>query len=97
MLESFDKSKLGFDSNVKLYVSENLTPYNQHFAWKCRELKIAGLIHSSWSSKGIINVKHTANERPISTDHEDRISALYPNFVFNQRQNLGSREGVAFK
>ena len=33
-----DKSKLGFESNVKLYVSEILTPYNQHLAWKCREL-----------------------------------------------------------
>ena len=32
-----DKSKLGFESNVKLYESENLTPYNQHLAWKCRE------------------------------------------------------------
>ena len=32
-----DKSKLGFESNRKLYVSENLTPYNQHLAWKYRE------------------------------------------------------------
>ena len=42
-----DKSKLGFESNVKLYVSENLTPYNQHLAWKCRELKRGGVINSS--------------------------------------------------
>ena len=42
-----DKSKLGFESNVKLHVSENLTPYNQTLAWKCRELKKAGVIHSS--------------------------------------------------
>ena len=33
-----EKSKLGFESNKKLYVSENLTPYNQHLAWTCREL-----------------------------------------------------------
>ena len=78
-----DKSKLGFDSNVKLYVSENLTPHNQHLAWKCRELKRAGVIHSSWSSKGIIKLRCTADEYPISTDHEDRIAALYPDFVFN--------------
>ena len=36
-----DKSKL--ESNVKLYVSKNLTPYNQHLPWKCRELKRAGV------------------------------------------------------
>ena len=87
-----DKSKLGFESNVKLYVRENLTPYNQHLASKCRELKRAGVIHSSWSSKGIIKLRRTANERPIPADHEDRIAALYPDFVFNQRQNFKDRE-----
>ena len=86
------KSKLSFESNVKLYVSENLTPYNQHLAWKCRELKRSGVIHSSWSSKGIIKLRCTANEHPISTDHEYRIAALYPNFVFNQRQDFKDRE-----
>ena len=66
-----DKSKLGFESNVKLHVSENLTPYNQHLACKCRELKRARVIHNSWSSKGIIKLRCTANECPIPIDHED--------------------------
>ena len=79
-------------SNVKLYMSENLTPYNQHLAWKCRELKRAGVIHSSWSSKGIVKLRRTANERPISVDHEDRIAALYPDFVPKERQNFKDRE-----
>ena len=88
-----DESKLGFESNVKLYVSENLTLYNSvQVAWKCRELKRAGVIHSSWSSKGIIKLRCTTNERPIPIDHEDRIAALYPDFVFNQRQNFKDRE-----
>ena len=77
--------KLGFDSNVKLYVSKNVTPYNQHLAWKCRELKRAGIIHSSCSSKDIIKLGLTANERPISINHENRIAALYPDFVFKQK------------
>ena len=42
-----DRSKLGFESNVKLYVSENVTPYKQKLAWECRELKRAGVIYSS--------------------------------------------------
>ena len=92
-----DKSKLGFESNVKLYVSENLTPYNQHLAWKCRELKRAGIIHSSWSSKGIVKLRCTENtntkhEHPIPIDHENGIAGLYPDFVFNQRQNFKDRE-----
>ena len=73
-------------------MSENLNLYNQHLAWKCRELKRAGVIHSSWSSKGIVKLRRTANECPIPIDHEDRIAALYPDFVFNQRQNFKDRE-----
>ena len=54
-----------FESNVKLYASENLTPCNQYLAWKFRELKTAGVINISWNSKGIIKLRRTANERPI--------------------------------
>ena len=32
-------AKLGFQSDARTFVSENLTAYNQHLAWKCRELK----------------------------------------------------------
>ena len=73
-------------------MSENVTPNNQHLAWKCRELKRAGVIHSSWSSKDIVKLRRTANERPIPIDHEDRIAALYPHSVFSQRQNSKDRE-----
>ena len=72
-------------------MSENLTPCNQHLALKFRELKRAGLIHSSCSSKDIIKLRCTANEHPISIDHEDKIAALYLDFVFNQRQNFKDR------
>ena len=34
-----DNSKLGFKRENNLFISENLTPYNQHLAWMCRELK----------------------------------------------------------
>ena len=84
-ISKIEKLKLGFESNVKLYVSKNVTPYNQHLAWKCRELKRAGIIHSSCSSKDIIKLGLTANERPISINHENRIAALYPDFVFKQK------------
>ena len=50
-------NSLAFQPDVKLYVSENLTPYNQYLEWKCRELKRASLIHSSWSSGGVIKLR----------------------------------------
>ena len=47
-----DNAKLEFKSDARIFVSKDLTPYNQHLAWKCRELKPAGKIHSCWSAKG---------------------------------------------
>ena len=42
-----DNSKLGFKRENKLFICEKLTPYNQHLAWMCRELKRAKKIPNS--------------------------------------------------
>ena len=60
-LRKLDNFWLAFQPDVKLYLSENLTPYNQYLGWKCRELKRASLIHSSWSSRGV-NQNQVNNE-----------------------------------
>ena len=88
-LRKVDMTKLGFQAGAILYFSENLTHYNQRLAWKCRELKRASKIHSSWSSKGIVKLRCTMNERPISIMHDSDITDLYPDFVFRERQNQG--------
>ena len=80
-----DNSKLGFKRENKLSICENLTPYNQRLARMCRELKRAKKIHNSWSSKRITKFRRTMNERPISVDHESEIKALYPDFIFKER------------
>ena len=63
-----------------------MTPYIQKLAWKCRELKQAGKIHSTWSAKGVIKLRRTMNERAISIEDEIKLSDLYPDFVFRERQ-----------
>ena len=83
-----DNSKLGFKSfkrENKLFICENVTPYNQRLPWMFRELKRARKIHNSWSNKGIIEFRRTMNERPISVDHESEIKTLYPDFIFKER------------
>ena len=57
-----DNSKLGFERENKLFICENLTPYNQCLAWMCRELKRVKKIHNSWSIKGIIKFGRAINE-----------------------------------
>ena len=40
-LQHIDKVKFGL-TEAHLFSSENLIPYNQKLAWKCRELKWQG-------------------------------------------------------
>ena len=82
-----DNSKLGFKRENKLFICENLTPYNQRPAWMCRVLKRAKKIYNSWSNKGIFKFR-TMNERPMSVDHESEIKALYPDFIFKERDRI---------
>ena len=70
-----------------------MTPYNQRLAWKCRKLKRAGKIHSSWSSKGIVQLRRTMNERPISVMYDIDIVGLYPNVSSKEGQNQGLEDG----
>ena len=68
-----------------------MTPYNQKLAWKCRELKRAGRINSTWSTKGIIKLRRTMNERAISIEDEIELSYLYPDFAFRERQKQAGK------
>ena len=52
-LKKIGNVNLNFESKVVLFFTENLTPFNQPLTWKCLELKRAGEIRSSWSSKGL--------------------------------------------
>ena len=70
-------SKLGFANDTKIYVSENLTPYNQRLSWECRELKRAKKIHQVWSMKGVIKIRQSPKERPYSIYNDDDIRYLF--------------------
>ena len=84
--KNIDKSKLGFGNDTKIYVSENLTPYNQHLTpWKYRELKRAKKIHKVWSMKGIIKIRQSPNEKPHSNNNDDYIKRLFPDFIFKEK------------
>ena len=63
-----------------------MTTNNQKLAWKCRKLKRAGKIHSTWNTKEVINLRRTMNERAISIEDEIELSDLYSDFVFHERQ-----------
>ena len=64
-LHKLDSRRLGFNPVKTLYFSETLTSTNELLAWKCRELKSAFMIHSTWSARGVIKIRRTANQRAL--------------------------------
>ena len=84
-LKKIDNAKLCFQNNVKLFVSENLSPFNQRLAWKCRELRQTSKIHSAFSSEGIVKIHCRMNEGPVSIEHDRDLTSLYPDFVFKEK------------
>ena len=83
-LMSLNKIELGFKPDVALYISENLTFFNQRLAWQCREHERARLIHSCWSLKGVVKIRRTMNERALSIDSEKDLTVLYSDSVFKR-------------
>ena len=79
----------GIPDSVSDYKLES-TPYNQHLAWMCRELKRTGKIHSCWSTKGLVKLQTTMNERQISKREQDQDELIFVMFelcwgqIFNQ-------------
>ena len=81
-LQKLDSKTLSFNPVKTLDFSENLTATNQLLAWKCRELKRVSMIHSTWSTRGLIRIRRTANERALSIKNDNDLKSLYPDFVF---------------
>ena len=46
-----------------LFVSESISHENQQLAYKCRQLKSARKIHSTWFFNNVIKIKLTEHER----------------------------------
>ena len=84
-LHKLDSKRLGFNPVITLYFSKNLTPTNQLLTWKCRELKRASMIHSTWSTRDVVRIRRTANERALSVKKDNDLKSLYTDFVFRDR------------
>ena len=68
----------------KLFISDNVSLYNQRFVWMCRKLKRATEAHNFWSDKEIIKFRRTMEELPISVYHKSEIKAFYPDFIVKE-------------
>ena len=86
---TLDNANLEFQYNVRIFISKDLTPYNQHIAWKCRERKRAGKINNCCSTNGVVKLGRTINERPIAITHNTDIVSLCIDFFSKRKQDQG--------
>ena len=75
-----------FESNTKLFLSENLTLLKQKLAWMCRKLKRSAKIQLL-EPKGIVKLRRTMNERTISKINTTQIRDMYPDFIFQEKSS----------
>ena len=79
---SCDKTSLGFDESVKFYVCDNLSPANKRISWKCRQLKRANKISSTWSQNGVVHIRVVDGERYKKITHNSDLESMFPDFEF---------------
>ena len=65
--KSEDLRQLKFSG--KLFISESMCHENHQLAYKCRQLKNAGKIHSTWFWNNAVNVKLSERSNPVKIFH----------------------------
>ena len=59
-----------------LFVSESISHENQQLAYKCRQLKSARKIHSTWFFNNVVNIKLTEHGKIHKMFHDIDIENL---------------------
>ena len=65
--KSEDLRQLRFSG--KLFISDSMCHENHQLAYKCRQLKDAGKIHSTWFWNNAVNVKLGERSNPVKIFH----------------------------
>lgn len=71
-VRSFTLSQIGFKSDQRVYVNENLTPVARRLKSKAMELKRNGKIHNVYSRGGVIFVRwpNAEQDQPVNCEDE---------------------------
>ena len=62
--------------SVRLFVDESMSHENQQLAYKCRQLKSARKMHSTWLFNNVVNIKLTEHGRTHKILHVTDIENL---------------------
>ena len=81
--KSEDLRQLRFSG--KLFILESMCHENHQLAYKCRQMKNAGKIHSTWFWNNVVNVKRSERSNPVKIFHiidTEKLLGIYNLDVF---------------
>ena len=76
---SMDSIGLG---KTRIFISENLTNYNNMLAYRCRKLKRANIIHNTYTRDGVVTIVFSENGKPKKILNKQTLHDLFPDFDF---------------
>ena len=83
MLMSVDLTSIGLHKNKNLFLSENLSDYNNKIVFHCRELRRKRLIDSTWVYGGKVSIKVQDNGNKEEIKHLSQLTRKFPDHIFN--------------
>ena len=75
-LDIKSQERINLKLSGRLFISQSMSHGNQQLAYKCRKLKSARKIHSSWFFNNVINIKLTEHGRIYKIFHVSDIENL---------------------
>ena len=84
MLVSVDLTSVGFDKNISLFLTQNLSDHSNKIAFHCLELRRKRLkdFTSAYGGKGFMKIQHTVNKQEIK--HLSQLTRKSPDHIFNR-------------
>ena len=73
----------------KVFISENLTNYNNKIAFYCRRLKKTSLVEKCYSRDRVVHIvtKDEWRDKATKALHMNQLLELFPDFVFSDSRN----------
>lgn len=84
---------LGFQSDNKFYVNENLTSHNFNILCAAVRLKKNHHIYSAFTMRGLVYIKKTANDHVVQIDNIEHLYKLFPG---SEAPNISGGRDIAF-
>lgn len=80
-------SILGFQTETNFYIKENLTHSNYQILQAAVRLRKQNQVHSAYTYRGLVYIKHFVNDNPICIEHINMLDTLFRSAETSREQH----------